>query len=549
MVKFFKRNKNDNTQDNVQQQAQHQTKRKQEGTGKQRISNKQQNTEKQQSENQQQQKKPKQENQQNSSFQEIEALLKESFDYKVTEYQNEKTNISFQLTFISTMVDEQTLQDMILPYLQKETLQTMADIPRILPISEVEITKDLSQLDQKLIDGFVLLTINNQKDQVCFIAAQKQIGRNISVPEIEYNVVGPKESFVESLVQNINLIRKKMPIKELIIEQVGVGKLSKTKVAILYIDGLTNKVDVQTVKQRIKEINFDTVIDSSFISQMISDHQHSIIPQILDTERPDRTVSGLAEGKVAVIVDGSPQVLLGPTTLIEFFSSFEDYFFNWIIASFFRLLRIFAVIFSVLMTPIYVAVLTYHYELIPQDLMGIIFTTRRAIPFPPLLEVLFLELTIELLREAGARLPTKVGQTIGIVGGIVIGTASVEAGLTSNVLLIFIGLTALASFTTPIYRMNNTIRILRYPFLFLAQLWGLLGIAFGICLLLAELLRTISLGRPILAPFYPLRVADFKDSFIRLPFEKQAKRPFYLRPGDKKRFDGEKVKQKKDIDE
>lgn len=447
------------------------------------------------------------------------------------------------------MVDEQTLQDMILPYLQKETLQTMADIPRILPISEVEITKDLSQLDQKLIDGFVLLTINNQKDQVCFIAAQKQIGRNISVPEIEYNVVGPKESFVESLVQNINLIRKKMPIKELIIEQVGVGKLSKTKVAILYIDGLTNKVDVQTVKQRIKEINFDTVIDSSFISQMISDHQHSIIPQILDTERPDRTVSGLAEGKVAVIVDGSPQVLLGPTTLIEFFSSFEDYFFNWIIASFFRLLRIFAVIFSVLMTPIYVAVLTYHYELIPQDLMGIIFTTRRAIPFPPLLEVLFLELTIELLREAGARLPTKVGQTIGIVGGIVIGTASVEAGLTSNVLLIFIGLTALASFTTPIYRMNNTIRILRYPFLFLAQLWGLLGIAFGICLLLAELLRTTSLGRPILAPFYPLRVADFKDSFIRLPFEKQAKRPFYLRPGDKKRFDGEKVKQKKDIDE
>ena len=162
--------------------------------------------------------------------------------------------------------------------------------------------------------------------------------------------------------------------------------------------------------------------------------------------------------------------------------------------------------FSILITPIYVAALTYHYELIPKDLMATLVTSRQEIPLPPILEALFLELTIELLREAGARLPTKVGQTIGIVGGIVIGTASVEAGITSNVLLIFVALAALASFTTPVYRMSNTIRIMRFPFLLFAQLWGLLGIVFCFCLLMGHLLQFTSLGRPFLEPLYPPRL-------------------------------------------
>lgn len=495
------------------------------------------------------QKQQQSHNYNNQAKKNTEEILKESNDYKTIEYINEQTNTSFQLTFITTMVDEKIVQESALPYLLGESFSELDDIPQILPISDVEITEDLSNLEQKLFNGYVMLTVDNKKDKICYFAAQKNVVRSISIPEIEFSVVGPKESFVESLSQNLNLIRKKLPIKELIVEQVEVGDLSKTKIAILHIDGITNVEDVKTVKQRIEDIQIDTVVDSWYIAQIISDNKHSLIPQILDTERPDRTVAGLAEGKVVIIVDGSPQVLLGPTTLIEQFSSFEDYYLNWTVASFFRMLRVFAVISSVLMTPVYVAILTYHYELIPPDLMGILYTSRRAIPFPPFLEVLFLELTIELLREAGARLPTKVGQTIGIVGGIVIGTASVEAGLTSNVLLIFIGLTALASFTTPIYRMNNTVRIFRYPFLLLAQFWGLLGITFGICLLLAELLRTTSLGRPILAPFYPLRTQDFKDSFIRLPFNKQSTRPFFLRSQKQKRFNTEQAKKKKDVDE
>ena len=181
--------------------------------------------------------------------------------------------------------------------------------------------------------------------------------------------------------------------------------------------------------------------------------------------------------------------------------------------------------------------------------MGTLITSRRVVPLPPILEAVFLELTIELLREAGARLPTKVGQTIGIVGGIVIGTAAVEAGLTSNVLLIIVALAALASFTTPIYNMGNTIRILRFPFLLFAQLWGLLGVVYCFCILITHLIRLTSLGRPILEPLYPLRLNDLNDGLVRLPFSRLAKRPQYLRSQQPERFNKKNAQKKKDIDE
>ena len=193
---------------------------------------------------------------------------------------------------------------------------------------------------------------------------------------------------------------------------------------------------------------------------------------LLPTERVDRAVHALINGQVAVFSNGSPYVITGPSTIIDYFISPEDYFLPWILASFFRLIRIFSVLFSIFATSIYIAVITYHYEMIPNDLFGSLSFSRYNVPFPPVLEVIFLEFTIELLREAGVRLPTKVGQTLGIVGGIVIGQASVEASLTSNVLLIIVALSALASFTTPIYKMSNTIRFLRFPLILFASIWG-----------------------------------------------------------------------------
>ncbi|MFS0592171.1 spore germination protein [Cytobacillus horneckiae] len=476
-------------------------------------------------------------------------LLKQSTDYQSTYYINKKTNNRFGFHFYSTLIDEQIIQESALPPLLNEEFKTLDDIKKIVPIADVQILEDTTKIEEKLLNGYVMITMDSDKKKYAFVAAQKEIVRSLSQPEIEFSVIGPKEAFVESIGQNLNLIRKRLPIKELISQEFTVGELSKTRVAVLHIEGLTNKENVDTVKQRLENIKIDSISDSSYIVELLSDNSNSLFPQLLDTERPDRVAAILAEGKIAIIVDGSPHVLIAPTTLIEFFSAFEDYFLNWIIASFFRLVRVFAVFFSILVTPIYVAALTYHFELVPADLLGTLVTSRRTIPLPPILEALFLELTIELLREAGARLPTKVGQTIGIVGGIVIGTASVEAGLTSNVLLIFVALGALASFTTPVYKMSNTIRVLRFPFLLFAQIWGMLGIVFCFCILTAHLLRLTSLGRPFLAPIYPLRIKDMKDSVIRSPLQNMSRRPSVLRTQNPYRFNSKKAKHNKDIDE
>jgi hypothetical protein len=485
----------------------------------------------------------------NGEKESLDKILAKSYDFKSVEYVNSKSNIAFTLKYLATLVDDKTIQESVLPYLLEENFKQIDDVKKIIPLADIELSEDISQIEEKLFRGSVLLTINGNEKRFCFLGAKKIIGRNVSLPEVEFSVIGPKESFVESIDQNLNLIRKRVPVKELIIEKQTVGTISKTQIAILYIDGITNTENVNTVRQRIKEIELDEITDSSYIVQIISDNQNSPFPQLLDTERPDRISAILSEGKVAILVDGSPHALIGPTTLVEFFSSFEDYYLNWILSSFFRLIRLFAVVFSILVTPIYVATLSYHFELIPQDLLSTLVASRRAIPFPPILEALFLELTIELLREAGARLPTKVGQTIGIVGGIVIGTASVQAGLTSNILLIFIALAALASFTTPVYRIGNTIRLLRFPFLLFAELWGLLGILVCFCFLLTHLIRLTSLGRPYLEPLYPPRRKDLKDAFIRLSFDKQRKRPFLLDTKQPNRFHKKRAKDKKDIEE
>ncbi|MCP3740542.1 spore germination protein [Rossellomorea sp. BNER] len=479
----------------------------------------------------------------------VETEAKKSSDFKMTSYVNAETGIRFHFQFVSTIIDESILQKNVLPSLLSKNFHSLEDLKRLVPLMDVQISDDETVIEQKVFNGYALLRVESETKQFAFIAAQKDVGRNIAPPEVEFSVVGPKEAFVESLDQNLNLVRKRIPIKELIIEEFKVGKYTHTNVALLYIDNLVDVANVNTVRQRIQEIDFDQINDTSFIEQLIADNNNSPFPQLLDTERPDRVASVLVEGKVVILSEGSPHALIGPTTLVEFFNAYEDYFLNYGIASFFRLVRVFAVAFSILITPVYVATLTYHYELIPKDLMATLVTSRQEIPLPPILEALVLELTIELLREAGARLPTKVGQTIGIVGGIVIGTASVEAGLTSNVLLIIVALAALASFTTPVYKMGNTIRLLRFPFLLFAQFWGLVGIVFCFCLLMSHLLQLTSLGRPFLQPIFPPRLRDLKDALIRFPFSRQNKRPLFLRTQQPIRFQKKEGKEKLDIDE
>ncbi|HWO95391.1 MAG TPA: spore germination protein [Bacillus sp. (in: firmicutes)] len=455
----------------------------------------------------------------------------------------------FWISYFSSLIDAEILHRDILPYLNKSSLNSLEELQAVLPFENIIITTDLETIQNELLKGSVFIQFDEKDSAGALIPAEINKLRQVTIPEEEYSVVGPKESFVESLTTNLNLVRNRLPIPQLQTKEMVIGTLSKTRVAILFIEGIANEENVNTVIQRLHNLQFYQILDSSYIAQMIADNEHSIFPQLIDTERPDRVSGALAEGDVAILVDGSPHALIGPTSLISFFSAFDDYFINWQMASAFRIIRLLAVSFSIMVTPIYVAVLTYHYELIPKDLMVTLVSSREVIPLPPFLEAFILELTIELLREAGARLPTKVGQTIGIVGGIVIGTAAVEAGLTSNVLLIIVALAALASFTTPVYRMGNTIRLIRFPFLLFAELWGLLGIALAFIFLITHLLSLTSLGRPYLEPIYPPRLKDLKDAFIRLPFSWQSKRPLFVQAENQQRFIEKQEKKKNDIDE
>ncbi|MFK3961261.1 spore germination protein [Guptibacillus hwajinpoensis] len=473
--------------------------------------------------------------------------LKDSDDF--LHFENKQGNSSFFLYYFKTLIHENEFNDHILPYLVKEPLKSLDEVKKRVPVPGVIISEDLKVICEKVMMGFIIIRLNESATKCAMIPCQVKKARAITQPEVEFTVVGSKEAFVEALDTNIHLIRKRLPVHELKAYELTIGKLTNTKVVILYLEGIANEENVNTVKQRLKDLKVDQVVDSSVLMQLISDNRNSPFPQLIDTERPDRATSVLCEGKIVVLSDGSPQALIGPTTLVEFFSAFEDYFVNWIVASSARMIRIFAILFSILVTPVYVATLTYHYELIPKDLLGTLVSSRQRIPLPPILEAIFLELAIELLREAGARLPTKVGQTIGIVGGIVIGTASVEAGLTSNVLLIIVALSALASFTTPVYRMSNTIRLTRFPFLFFAHLWGLLGVTICFSFLIVHLLKLKSLGRPFLEPIYPLRVQDLKDALIRLPLKFQNKRPIQLQTEDTVRFNPVTKKDKNDFHE
>ncbi|WP_110928563.1 spore germination protein [Bacillus massiliglaciei] len=455
----------------------------------------------------------------------------------------------YVVSYYKSVVNPDQMHQDIFPLLAKHPREKLQELKKLLPVEEMKLTDDLKVIKESVMTGAVVIQPYKGADVCLLLPCASSEKRQPSVPEVEFSVVGPKEAFVESLETNINLIRKRLPIPQLKTKEFRVGDLSHLRVVVIYLEGIADQQLVDTVVQRIEEIHFDVIVDTSFIGQMITDDRNSMFPQLVDTERPDRLASVLAEGKIGIMADGAPHTLIGPSTITTFFSSFEDYYLPWNIGTFFRMLRLFAVTFSIFSSPLYVAILTYHYQVIPTDLMPMLIASRAVIPLPPILEALLLEGTIELLREASVRLPTKVGTTIGTVGGIVIGTAAVQAGFVSNVLLMMIALAALASFTTPIYQIGNTVRLIRFPFLVAAQLYGLFGIAICSAFFLSHLLRLKSLGRPYLEPLYPLRMQDLKDTFIRKGFQSMGKRPLFMRPEDPIRAKPKEKKSHRDIDE
>ncbi|MGN4793665.1 spore germination protein [Bacillus cereus group sp. MYBK216-1] len=480
------------------------------------------------------------------SLQDLIEKLKKSSDF-VNYHTSDDETMPYWISYYRPSLDGEKLQKYLMPTLLERPNASLEELKEHIPMSGITITNDLQKIEDMVLKGHAIIQLN-QQNQKCLLAnIAIDTYRAPSPPLNESTVIGPQEGFVEDIDTNINLVRKRLPVLDLQTKEIIVGEFSKTKVVMMYLDNLAEKENVEFLEESLRALEYDQINDSAYLQELTG--EKSIFPLYINTERNDRVTKALIDGKIAIFVDGSPNVLLTPVSYFDFFISPEDYNVSWLYATFSRVLRLIAVLFSICAAPLYVAVLNYHYELIPSDLLETLILSRAQVPFPPLIEALFLELVIDLLREAGARLPMKVGQTLGIVGGIVIGQASVQAGLTSNILLIIVALSALASFITPIYKMGNAVRLLRFPFLIFAEIGGLFGISLGFIFLFTHLFRLTSLRKPY-ALFYPTRQQSVKDSWIRFPLTMIDTRDVQARPQHvKKSAKGISTKHRSDFDD
>jgi len=304
-----------------------------------------------------------------------------------------------------------------------------------------------------------------------------------------------------------------------------IGKRTKTNVAMMYIKGIANDKIVKEVRLRLDRIDIDGILESGNIEELIRDEPYSPFPTILNTERSDVVAAELLEGKIAIFVDGTPFVLIVPAIFIQFFQSSEDYYQSADIASLIRILRYFAFAIAMLAPALFIAVTTFNHVMLPPSLLISLAAQREGAPFPAFVEAIIMEVTFEILREAGLRMPRSIGSAMSIVGAFVIGTAAVEAGIISAAMVIVVSITAIASFVSPTYNLAISGRILRFGFMAIAASFGLLGITIGLIALLLHLCSLRSFGVPYMSSLAPFNLSDQKDAFIRLPIWKMFTRP------------------------
>ncbi|OMF32135.1 spore germination protein [Paenibacillus sp. FSL H8-0548] len=427
--------------------------------------------------------------------------------------------IDIDLVFFSHQVDQDKLfREVMNPLLnvQKE------EVSALLKQSQFSFITDSKVLIKDILAGQVAVYFN---EDVYVIDVFGVESRSVTQSETESVITGSHDAFTEQAGVNIALIRNRIKSSHLKVIKLSVGEITKTDVYILYIKDIANMDYVDEIVYRIKNIEIDAVFDTSMLLQFIDDFPYSIFPQFLTSERPEAISSKLVAGRVVGFVDGSPSALSAPNSFFEFFSSSDDYNQRWMLGTASRILRLVALAITLLFTALYVSITTYHYEMIPENLLLTLTESRSRVPFPPIFEAIFMETTIELLREAGARLPTKIGQTIGIVGGIVIGQAAVQAGLTSNILIIAVASSAITSYVTPSYVMSASIRLLRFGLIILAGIWGNFGLAIGIAAIVIHLSGITSLGSSYLTPVAPFQPKDWLDTFIIAPFRFLKNRP------------------------
>ena len=358
--------------------------------------------------------------------------------------------------------------------------------------------------------------------------------RSVDKPANEIVIKGPHESFVENLRTNTSLIRRIVNNENLIIENIEIGEITKTKCALFYIGNVTNSDLVSEVKYRLNNLSVDSLLSAGQLEQLISDTNYLNVPQMISTERPDKAVAHLLNGRVVVIVNGSPYALIMPGVLKDFLGSPDDKNLKGIFSNFLKGIRLLSAFITLLLPGLYIAITSFHQEILPTELLFSILASRQNVPFPVILEILLLEISFELIREAGLRVPSPIGPTIGIVGALVLGQAAVSAGIVSPILIIIVAITGIASFAIPDFSFGFHLRVSRFIFIFLGWICGFLGIALGFFVYMTLMADTKSFGVPYTIGITPLEKVKGNDYFLP-PIWKREFRATFLNPKREKK--------------
>ncbi|AMW99274.1 spore germination protein [Rummeliibacillus stabekisii] len=466
-----------------------------------------------------------------SMVEKLKATFYNSVDFVAREISFPKDQYAI-LCYYSSMANKKDVQD-ILSVLKVQTTFNEKDWDATTATQKE--SYDLEKLVEYVCQGYTVLLLLNSQQMVRFTMPNLP-HRSPDEPINEAIIRGAHEGFVEDTDVNLGLIRKRMRVPDLIVKKVTVGIDNKADIYYMYLARYANQDNLADLERKLEGIKdqADGLYTSGQLNDFIEDNPISPFPQIMNTERPDRVFANLTEGKIVIMTDYSPTAFITPVTLFSFYQSPDDFNSRVIVGSFYRMVRIVSFLTAVYLPALYIAIVSYHYEVLPIELSKKLKLDISEIPFKPIVEALIVEIIIELIREASVRLPKSLVQTIGIVGGLVVGDVIISAGLVSNMVVIVVALTAISSYVVPSVELNTSVRVLRFPFMFAAAFFGFFGIMAGFLILTIHLCNLSSLKSPYFSPIVPFEPNKIPQMFFRQKHSRSGPQPSSFDPKGKK---------------
>lgn len=439
------------------------------------------------------------------------------------------SNLKYAIMYCEGLINAEIINDNIIKPLIlskiKKTKKNFIDIveKQIIQVNGIKKVNNVKDIVEAITYGETALFVDGSKE-VFLINTQKFNLRAVTEPENEKILMGPREGFTESILFNISMLHRRLRTNDLKVEYKTIGKRSNTKIALCYMNSIIKPEILKELKDRLKKIDIDSVLDSNYLIELIKDNKNSPFRTIGNTERPDAVVGKLLEGRIAIIVDGTPIVLTLPYLFIENFQSSEDYYLGFYYTSFSRITRIIGFFMTCTVPAFYIAIVAFHHEMMPTSLFLNITMERQSVPLPAALEAFIMLFVFEVIRETGVRMPTGIGQTLSIVGALVIGQAAVTAKLVAAPMIIVVGITGITSLLAP--KLNASSIVLKFTILVFASMFGLFGFLIAGCFWLIHILNLKSFGVYQVNFLEQGWTKKAKDTFIRMPWANQTNRPF-----------------------